>query len=211
MVCDQMSAHIGDMEDENEYMLSEQHADTLRSFVMGAAFDPFLEALDPDTERVEKRRQQVEDMSTFKALRRDRGLRDLHRWLQPVDDAVEYDADRYQGVPYAKAPEKASRWLDLIHTTTHLDDSQDVAGCISKALLNVMSYVHNMNWKVDYLLSQSRLLSYTPVSDNPFEDFLLKHPYLSRCDDHVAKVRNATPLQLSRTSAVSGCVSFVFG
>jgi hypothetical protein len=206
MVCDSMAVHLGNMEDPNEYMLSKDDAAALRNYVMGPLFDPFLEALDPDNERVEGRKRRVEKLHLFKAHRRDRGMRELHRWLQLEDNAEEYDAERYAHMPFAKTPNKFSKWVELIDASSRLDHDQDVAGIISKALLDLMSFVHNVSWKMDYLLANCRSMTADKETDDPFEDFLTKHPFLSRCDDHVAKVRNSHPVQLSRTSAVSPCV-----
>lgn len=209
---DDMEAHIGAMDDAAEFFLKGDDARSLQAFLLGPAFDPFLEALDPDNTRVQARKKAENDLHDFKALRRDRGARELHRWLGPEDNEPlgEFDADSYADVPDAKVPTKYSEWLEMmayhevLRESIHPQTSHELL--LSHCLLNLMNYAHNMQYKLDYLLRTSRIPQ-ERVSDSPFEDFMVKHPFLARCDDHVAKVRNSNPTALARTSAVSVRVS----
>jgi hypothetical protein len=203
-----MSAFLGEMDDDNEFMLSKKNANIFQTFVMSATFIPFMDALDANSDRAALRKKQAEDINEFKAFRRDRGARELHRWLQTPDNPVEYDEDNYTALEFAKTPERYPEWLELIDVSTRLNDDQGMAEIISKALLNLMNYAHNMHFKLDYLLANARTLPESVSGGDPFEDFVLKYPWLSRCDDHVAKLKSSNPVQLSRTSTVSGCVSF---
>ena len=86
---DDMASHLGEADDETEFQLDDADANSLRAFVMSSGFSPFLEALDPNTARVEARRKSVQSVATFKDYTRDRAARELHRWMAPLDDRVE--------------------------------------------------------------------------------------------------------------------------
>ena len=204
-VVDDMISHLSDMDDEKEFTnMTKSAADTLQAFVMGSAFHPFLEALDPNHTRVEERKKHVHAVATFKALTRDRGCRELNRWLA-VEDAstAPYDSDDYVSVPNARVPLRYTHWMELSAASEAKTAAgpEDLQGIIAKALVHLLSYAHNLHYKLDYLLANMKLAGQAG-STYADDDLKARFPFLHNCDDHVAKLPHSVPIMLARTSAV---------
>jgi hypothetical protein len=186
--------HIGKYDNPDDYDLLPADADQLRIFLLGSAFHPILTALDADPERVAAREKKEEDVLEFQSSRRRTGLRELDRWL---GDLKEFDEDDYSSTPNAKIPMQYGDWLELDHI---LDDVEEGAEGIDKAgqrlltnaVQHLMTYVHNMHYKLDYLLGNSKNTQHSAGPAAAEEELRARHPFLNQCDDHVFKL---PPLQ----------------
>jgi hypothetical protein len=194
-----MAEHVGQYDDEAEYKLSPGDAHVLRAFLMGTAVYPILTSLDTDPSRVAARKKKGEDVSDFQSLRRDQGLHELCRWL---DDTKVYDRDDFEDTKNAKTPLKYSAWLDLLNDIAAGEEEEgQLKATYSKALASILAYVHNLHFKLDYVLANIKLAGHSG-SAYADDDLKARHPFLHNCDDHVAKVPNSVPIMLARTSAV---------
>jgi hypothetical protein len=198
----EVAEHVGQYDDEAEYQLSPGDAKLLQAFLMGTAVHPILTALDTDPSRVAARKKKGEDVSDFQSLRRDQGLHELCRWL---DDTKVYDRDDFEDTKNAKTPLKYSAWLDLLNDIEGNEEEEGQPKAIyTKALASMLSYTHNLHYKLDYLLANMKLAGQAG-SAYADDDLKARFPFLHNCDDHVAKVPHSVPIMLARTSAVHPC------
>ncbi len=201
---DDMTGHLTDLEEDQEFVLKPADAAALRGFLMGQDFDPILAALDADITRVDERKERALTLSKFKAYTRFRGKQELSRWL---DEDRDYDPDEYADLPNAKIPLNYIDWQALVTTIESGIETPGDIHQVAKALGQVVHIVAQQQWKLDHLLRVSNESNST-TSHNALEELKAKYPFLHNCDDHVSTVPNVAPMQLSRSRGVRSFPSF---
>lgn len=207
------SIHLGSYDNPNDYILSDTDKVLLQDFVMGPRFNPFLQALDRDRERVAERVQQAAMILSFKELQQESAMRSLHRSLQQDEDGVvgkDFEPDDYMNIRNPLPPFKWHEWY-AINNHTRVDGDgllcNTVMGLLCKTVSDLATYVYKQQAKVDHILRQLKDGPGTPgISD--YLTLTNKYPFLLDCDDHVAKIPHTVVPQLSRTATV-GTVSFL--
>ena len=195
----QIRDHIGDFDEEDDFKLDEIGATGLRDFLRGPSFLPFLTALDIDRERVTRREEETLSMVKLEESHDHLLKYHLNKWIEEEAnlDPADYDS--------TKIPSPALPIKDMVLLKNDLMPKAAIVGDITPGNIYALAlYAQLTNLKVNALLDIVTAQGLVAKDSSPgWEDMLLKFPFLSQCDDHVKNVPRGTPLQLSRTRAVS--------
>jgi hypothetical protein len=191
-------AKLGEFDEEQEFKLTTPSAETLRLILVGSMFHPVLVALDKNENRVRERAQTAVVIAGIKATNHRTGLKQLHRWLNREE---KFDEDDYTEVQYPAPPLPHDEWAylqqELIPQAKREDDST------TTYINRIFRYMHTLHYKLDYLLKKSLADEVrNSTTDQGWQDYCARFPWLARCDDHVKHTPNVQPMMLSRTAGV---------
>jgi hypothetical protein len=191
-------ANMCEEEQGEEFALRPVDANILQKFLKGTSFHPILVSLDANEARVIKRQEKEAATETFTAYRREMGARELCRWL---DNNKEFDPEEFDDVTPPVIPLPYAIWQEIDACASAKDELSLEAPVFSEAIKCLLSYVHGIHWKIDWLLENCRTAK-VAHSDADVETLKSRFPFLHDCHPSVWSVPNTTPLMLSRTPGV---------
>ena len=196
--------HIGEFENEQEWILNDDAAKSLRHFFLDGNFDPFLIALDTDETRVAARAKHAEEKEQLKEKMRMNGVLELWRWHE---DGKDFNEDDYDTTAFPKIPIPYDSVIALEDLMKDVSMEETTIYLLTSCMLNMSRYIHGLHYKIDDLQSKCRQVAGAPAHNITQAALLLKHPWLSRCDDHVLSLPpGEKAIDLARTPPVIACV-----